>query len=138
MEQRIADNGQVQYAARRPGGRLFLIYDPAPLNKQVKDEFEPKIEAVKEDARKHTTEVISSYQQNISSVEDSAATIDNSYLNRSAAKGVVLTPHGTDMFVRSYQTADDPSGNPLPVRAAPAKSLAPTKATSNPINTQVH
>lgn len=56
-------------------------------------------------------------------VEDSAYAMHKSYESKNQAGKIILSPVGTNMNVRNYQTSDEPSGNDVPVVAAPAKRL---------------
>ena len=121
MRERIQANGNEAWSGAPGCRRAVKYYDPEPENRVIRDEYAPKIEAIKAEYRKRADEIIAMYKQKTAAVEDSAITLDSSYLQES--KGVRLNPLRTDMHVRSYETSDEPSGAAVPVQAAPAKAL---------------
>jgi tetratricopeptide (TPR) repeat protein len=127
MNDRIAQNGSALYVtAITRGGRTSTdkSYDPEADNKLIRAEYAPKIEAIKAEARKHADEIIASYRQKSAALEDSAISIDKAYLK--PGKDIKLSPLRTDIYVRSYETGEEPSGDTVPVKASPAKALPKT------------
>jgi tetratricopeptide (TPR) repeat protein len=118
MLERIALNGEPVRVW--VGRRHVTTYDPAAENQIIRDEYAPKMEAIKEETRKRAGQVTAFYQQKAAALEDSAIMLDKNYLKPS--KGIKQSPIRTDMYVRSYETSDESSGSPVPVKAA-AKSL---------------
>lgn len=122
MESKQAANGQATYAANR-WGRMYMLYDPGPANRVIQDEYQGKMDAVRNEASKKTNEVTAYYKNRQASVNESAMRIDKGYLTPDQNSRVKIVPTGTNMYTRNYQTKDEPSGNPVPVMAPPAKSL---------------
>jgi tetratricopeptide (TPR) repeat protein len=118
MHEAIDANGQATYGFRRR-----MVYNPAPLNDTVRQEYQPKIDRIKEDARKKIDEIKTQYALRAEAVERTAISVDQSYVKQNQNTKVMLRPHGTDMYTRNYQTAGEPSANPVPVQAAPGKLL---------------
>ena len=131
MKELIAANGQPVYA-RVPVwnscliassmGRLEKTYDPEPANEAIRQEYNPQIEKIKLQARQEADRIIAAYKEKAIAMEDSAVTLDKSYISKQTGD-VSLIPAGTNMYLRNYQTVDNPSGNPVPIMAAPAKLL---------------
>jgi hypothetical protein len=122
MESKQAENGQATYA-RNFRGRMFNVYDPGPANKVIQEEYQAKMDAVRNEASKKTNEITAYYKNRQASVNESALRIDKGYLTPDQNSRVKISPVGTNMYTRNYQTKDEPSGNPVPVMAPPAKSL---------------
>jgi tetratricopeptide (TPR) repeat protein len=125
--QRIEDNGQPVVLRRvLYGGRLgapFTTYDPAEANEQIRQDYDAQISRIRQDADKRIEEITLQYKKKAAALEDSAITLDKSYLGSHAEAKVNLVPAGTNMYTRNYQTSDDASGQPVPMLAAPPKSL---------------
>jgi hypothetical protein len=102
---------------------MYPIYDPGPANRLIQDEYQGKMDAVRNEASKKTDEVTAYYKNRQASVNESALRIDKGYLAPDQNSRVKIIPTGTNMYTRNYQTKDEPSGNPVPVMAPPAKSL---------------
>jgi TolA-binding protein len=122
MESKQAANGQATYGYNR-FGRRFIIYDPGPANSAIQDEYQRKMDAVRNEASKKSDELTAYFKTRQSSVNESALRIDKGYLTPDQNSRVKISPMGTNMYTRNYQTKDEPSGNPVPVMAPPAKSL---------------
>lgn len=99
-------------------------------NEQVKAEYQQKIEAAKAKAGEKIASLKAALKTQQMSAEDSAITIDRDYVNRRQQANVKIAPTGTNIFVRNYETADDPSGNAVPIALPPAKSLQPISKTT--------
>jgi tetratricopeptide (TPR) repeat protein len=126
--QRIADNGMpVVYRRVMTGGRLgglFSTYNPAQANQEIRQDYDAQIARVRQDADKRIDEITLECKKRAAALEDSALTVDKSYLNSQNARNVTLIPSGTDIYTRNYQTSDEASGQPVPMLAAPPKALS--------------
>lgn len=120
--QRILDNGPVVYRRGRLGG-LITTYNPAAANQEIRQDYDAQITRVRQEADKRIDEVTLEYKKRAAALEDSALTVDKTYLNSQNARNVTLIPSGTDIYTRNYQTADEASGQPVPMLAAPPKAL---------------
>ncbi len=130
MQERIAENGPPQYVRtfvpmwgggfRQP---LIKTYDPEPDNQIIRQDYAARIDRVGQRARREADQVIESYKQKQLALEDSALTLDKSYVNKNPTGNIILNPTGTDIYNRNYQTGDTASGNPVPVMLAPPKLL---------------
>ena len=87
----------------------------------IRDDYMPQIDAIKRDTRRRADETIAAYHDRAAAIEDSAISLDKEYIAPGSA--MKLNPLGTNTYVRSYETADEPSGGAVPVQAAPAKLL---------------
>ncbi len=139
MQEQISANGSATYAYRlRPyqynsekervyTGNLYgqprMIYNPEELNAPIRQDFDAKIQAVRDDADRRGAELKASYKEKLAAIEDQAVTLDRQYLSGSHSTNIKLTPMGTNTFVRTYESADEPSGRQVPVLASP-KSLS--------------
>jgi aryl-alcohol dehydrogenase-like predicted oxidoreductase len=126
--QRILDNGMpITYRGALPGGRLggrFTTYNPAQANQEIREDYDAQIARVRQDADKRIEEISVQFKKRASAFEDSALTVDKSYLNSQNDRNVTLIPSGTDIYTRNYQTSGEASGQPLPMLAAPPKALS--------------
>ncbi len=89
----------------------------------TREEISRKIEAIKTQQAKRVAELRLSYKVRQSASEDAALTLDKQYANRDKPNSVKLSPAGTSIYVRSYETSNEPSGNAVPVALPPAKPL---------------
>jgi hypothetical protein len=105
----------------------------ASYAQRIRDQYQPKIDAIKEESRRRADEVIAYYHERAAAIEDAAISLDKSYVSPGAK--LKLNPLGTNTYVRSYETADEPSGTMVPVQAAPARALKPA-AVSKKSQTQ--
>jgi tetratricopeptide (TPR) repeat protein len=99
---------------------------------RIRRQYQPQIDEIKEETRRRADEAISYYHQRTAAIEDAALSLDHAYV--SPGSKLKLNPLGTNTYVRSYETPDEPSGSVVPVQAAPAKSLNSktiSPATSN-------
>ncbi|MBS1953863.1 MAG: tetratricopeptide repeat protein [Cyanobacteria bacterium SZAS-4] len=92
-------------------------------DRATREEIARKIEAIKTLQAKRIAELHLSYKIRQSAAEDAALTLDKQYANRDKPANVKLSPTGTSIYVRSYETSNEPSGNSVPVALPPAKSL---------------
>lgn len=129
MQSRIAENGPLQYVnsivPKWGGGyksSIIVTYDPGPDNEAIRQDYNARIDRIKEKARQEADELIESCKSKAVALEDSAVMLDKSYINNKNGN-VRLAPTGSNIYARNYQTADTASGNPVPVVAAPAKLL---------------
>lgn len=115
MNSQISANGSRRY---RMG---MLYYDPTSMNEAIKSEIQPKIDQIKSDTRRRIDDLNALYKQKIEAVENNALHVDRSYIGKGGRVGTA--PLGTNMYTHNYETMSDPSGNPVPVQAAPGKLL---------------
>jgi hypothetical protein len=92
-------------------------------NQELRAAYNAKIDEVKEQAHKNIDLITALYKQKQAALDDSAVTLAKSYLNDKAASNIEVSPHGTNIYVRNYQTTDIPSGYTVPTLVAPPKSL---------------
>jgi tetratricopeptide (TPR) repeat protein len=137
MQEHIAANGQAQYVqAYVPqwggGARVHLVktYDPEPDNQVIREEYGKRIEQVRQKARHDADQLVDSYKQKQLALEDAAINIDKSYVDKNPNGNIIVSPTGTDIYNRNYQTGDSPSGNPVPVMLPPAKLLPGIQASN--------
>jgi len=116
MQERIDANGCPVHGSH-------ASYNPEPLNEMVRQECNERIDKIRSQACHQADEVMAAYKEKAIALEDSAVALDKSYINNQQTGSPSLMPAGTNMYVRNYQTADSPSGSPVPVMAAPAKLL---------------
>jgi tetratricopeptide (TPR) repeat protein len=102
---------------------------------RIRKQYEPQIDEIKEETQRRADAAISYYHQRTAAIEDAALSLDHAYV--SPGTKLKLNPLGTNTYVRSYETPDEPSGSTVPVQAAPAKSLN-SKTTSPFTNNQNH
>jgi hypothetical protein len=102
-------------------------YNPASSNASIRERYEAWIKTARADAEHRVSDIKALYQAKEQAIEDSAANVNKSYESGNQTGKVTLSPVGTHMNVHSYQTSDEPSGSPVPVKAAPAKSLPQAK-----------
>jgi tetratricopeptide (TPR) repeat protein len=142
MQEKIDANGQATYAI---GGRrrstMMMMYNPAADNQLIRNDYDHQIEAIMQDQNKRIAAIKASYKERQSAAEDTAITLDKEYVDHNHSGNVKLTPQGTDVHVRSYETSDEPSGNAVPIALPPAKTLGdssnkklPTGQTKKPLN----
>jgi tetratricopeptide (TPR) repeat protein len=127
MNEQIAANGSavsvVGYGGFGMRARYVRqVYNPAEANDQIRAEYEPKIQAVRDDAHKQIDQVTAAYKQRQAALESSAITMDQSLLSKKNAQ-VRMVPSGTNLYTRSYQSDGEATGNAVPRLAAPAGSL---------------
>jgi tetratricopeptide (TPR) repeat protein len=116
MQEKIDSNG-VAYRGRSGS------YNPAPQNQVIRDDYQRLISAVKDEQNKKIAAIKLSYKERQMAAEDSAITLDKEYVDRKPGGNVKLAPSGTNVFVRSYETGGEASGNPVPIALPPAKTL---------------
>ncbi len=121
MQEKIDANGQAVYASGR--FRVMKIYDPARENQAIKDDYQRQISAVKDEQNKKIAALKLSSKERQVAAEDSAITLDKEYVDRKHGGTVKLAPSGTNVFVRSYETGSEASGNAVPIALPPAKTL---------------
>lgn len=129
--QRILDNGMpITYrrAFRGSLGGRYTVYNPAAANQEIREDYDAQIARVRQDADKRVEEISAEFKKRAAALEDSALTVDKSYLNSQNDRSVTLIPSGTDIYTRNYQTSDDASGQPVPMLAAPPKALPRQRA----------
>jgi tetratricopeptide (TPR) repeat protein len=137
----INDFGNSEFApvphyGQRPANFQFQYSQARESYAQrIRNQYQPQIDAIKEETRKRSDEAISYYQQRTAAIEDAALSLDHAYV--SPGNKLKLNPLGTNTYVRSYETADEPSGSIVPVQAAPAKSLN-AKTTTPVTHNQNH
>lgn len=127
-ERRIADlqreqqdriDANVPAMAVRAAYRAYQSAD----DRATREEIARKIEAVKTEQAKRIAELRLTFKIKQSAAEDAALTLDKQYANRDKPSNVKLSPAGTSIYVRSYETSNEPTGNSVPVALPPAKSL---------------
>lgn len=127
-DQQIAENGEVVYRRTLlPGlrlGQAYPIYDPAEANQAIRQQYDIQIATIKQDSKKRADDISAQYKIQQAAVEDSAITIDKSYLNPNTNSTVNLIPSGTSIYTRNYQSSDAASGQAVPLLASPPKSLS--------------
>jgi tetratricopeptide (TPR) repeat protein len=127
MDERIAANGSVQYSFNR-FNHPYVTYDPSSANQEIKAECLGRMEKLKQEARYRADAVIRSYKERQAAWESSTTSLESTYAGGNKIdSNTALVPNGTTVYSRQYQSSDDPSGRPVPVRAAPAQSLSTTK-----------
>jgi hypothetical protein len=104
-------------------------------SQRIRNQYQPQIDAVKEETRRRSDEIVSYYHQRAAAIEDAALSLDHAYVT--PGNKLKLNPLGTNTYVRMYETADEPSGSIVPVQAAPAKALN-SKTTPPVTNNQNH
>jgi len=102
------------------------VYNPADANEQIRAEYEPQIQAVRDQARKQIDLATAAYKQREAALESSAVTMDMSLLNKKNAQ-VKMVPSGTNLYTRSYQSDGEATGNAVPRLAAPGSLSDTTK-----------
>ena len=85
----------------------------------VREECAAQVKRIKEEAEKKVAETKELYRQKQNAVEDSALSMHRSYQQKNQYGKIILSPVGTSMHVRNYQTSDEASGNAVPVLATP-------------------
>ncbi|MDR3615244.1 MAG: tetratricopeptide repeat protein [Candidatus Obscuribacterales bacterium] len=93
----------------------------------IKAEYQQAVKYVRDEAARKEAEIKAHYRLKQTALEDSAYAMHKSYESKNQAGKIILSPVGTNMNIRNYQTADEPSGNDVPVVAAPAKLLPAKK-----------
>lgn len=127
-ERQIADlqrEQQERIDANKPAMAVKAAYRAFQTadDNATREEISRKIEAVKTQQAKKIAELRLSYKARQSAAEDAAITLDKQYANRDRPTNVKLSPAGTSIYVRSYETSNQPTGNGVPVALPPAKSL---------------
>jgi tetratricopeptide (TPR) repeat protein len=93
------------------------------LDQEIKAEYQQAVKYVRDEAARKEAEIKAHYRLKQAAFEDSAYAMHKSYESKNQVGKVILSPVGTNMNIRNYQTADEPSGNDVPIVAAPAKQL---------------
>jgi hypothetical protein len=122
MQTKIAQNG----AAAHSGARLY--YDPEPQNVLIRAECAQAVAYFRAEAQKKLDNIKALYAAKQTAIEDSAYSLHNAYHSTNQSRDFKLSPVGTTMHVRSYQTPDEITHDEVPMLAAPKK--LPTKVPS--------
>jgi Tetratricopeptide repeat len=117
MNERTAANGVPMFARN---GRKY--YDPAIDNEAVRQEYAPQINAIRDEAQKQIDLVKASYKDRMTACENSAVTVDRSYIGQNTGK-VKLIPSGTSLYTRNYQNDGEASGDAVPILASPKRLI---------------
>ncbi len=139
-ERQIADlqrEQQERIDANKPAMAVKLAYRTFQYadDAATKEEITRRIEAVKKEQARKIAELRLAYKVKQTMSEDAAITLDKQYANPQS--NVKLSPAGTNIYVRSYETSNDPSGSKVPVALPPAKALtpvSPAKTATPPSN----
>jgi hypothetical protein len=127
MNERIAANGPVIYSFNA-FNRRYISYDPSSANQEIKAECIGRMEKLKQEARYKADALIRSFKEREAAWESSTTSLERTYAGGNKIdSNPALVPHGTNVYTRQYQSSDEASGRPVPVRAAPAQSLSTTK-----------
>lgn len=110
------------------GGRN--AYSPARESETIRQEISARIQAVRDTQARKKAEFQEFIKTKSSAAEDAAITLDRQYLNRNEPGAIKLSPTGTSVYVRSYETSDEPSGARVPVALPPARPLNQVKPSS--------
>jgi tetratricopeptide (TPR) repeat protein len=110
------------------GGRNS--YNPARESDTIRSEISARIQAVRDTQARKKAEFQEFIKTKSSAAEDAAITLDRQYLNRNEPGAIKLSPTGTSVYVRSYETSDEPSGARVPVALPPARSLNQVNSSS--------
>lgn len=117
----------LQTKQQDPGNSRLYSRSIQYSNYQLKQECDANIKRVRDDTEKKVAIVKAAYREKEAALEDSAQSMVSSYQSKNQAGSIILSPIGTNMHVRSYQTADEASGTDIPVAAPPAKQLRQAK-----------
>ncbi len=141
LNEKIAENGQAQYtntlgwnpgAIRKVirGGNIpgIKTYDPDPANEALRRDYQAQIDQIKSETSRKVDQVKISFKEKAMAIEESALTLDKSYISNKKAGDISLEPSGTNMYIRNYKVNPNPSGAPVPLMAAPPKSLPGVKS----------
>ena len=112
-------------------GRRGWAYNPAEANNAIQEDYQAQMDAVRAESRRKTDEITAYYKNRQTSINESALRIDKDYEGTNQNSRVMINPLGTNMYARNYQTKDEPSGNPVPIMAAPPKLLSPNNAKAH-------
>ncbi len=107
-------------------------YNPASLNQAIRDDYQRLISAVKDEQNKKIVAIKLSYKERQMAAEDSAITLHKEYVDHKTGGNVKLAPSGTNIFVRSYETGGEASGNAVPIALPPAKTLTGLNSKQSP------
>jgi hypothetical protein len=131
MREAIDANGTAVYVRAYGRRRVPYIYNPAADNEAIRKEYQVKIDGVKAEASRKCAAIKTACAVHQTAIEQSAISVDKSLLPQSQGARITLTPRGSDMYTRNYQHADDPSGDPIAVKAAQAKLLSGASNSTN-------
>ncbi|HEY9731348.1 MAG TPA: tetratricopeptide repeat protein [Drouetiella sp.] len=98
-------------------------YNATADNLAVKQEYDARIQAARDTQARKIADLRMFYKAKQSAAEDTAITLDGQYAKRNQPGSVKLSPTGTSVYVRSYETADEPSGVGVPIALPPGKAL---------------
>jgi hypothetical protein len=76
--------------------------------------------AAQHDLERRCEQLFQSYVTKLSAYEDSGISLDRTYKKQSNSSSLILSPEGTNIYSRSYQTTPESSGDALPYLAKPA------------------
>ena len=91
---------------------------------RIERDLDTKTRAVQYRQSHDLSDAQSNYNQRQVAAEASATAIERTYASGNSNPNLKLTPLGTNMYTRNYQTLGEPSGAPMTIAAPPAKSLS--------------
>jgi tetratricopeptide (TPR) repeat protein len=87
----------------------------------IKSQYDRDILMLRAEVEKERDFVKELYRAKQAAIEESAAGLHKAYESKNQSGKIMLSPLGTNLHVRSYQTSDEPSGNEVPVLGAPGQ-----------------
>ncbi len=115
MNSLIAANGTARYV------RGIINYDPAPQNEIIRADFKDRIMSIQADADRRIEELQRLHDQKQQLIEQTGLSVDRALAAPTRPGDIKVVPQGTDLHVRNFETADQPSGSVVPLIAEPGK-----------------
>jgi tetratricopeptide (TPR) repeat protein len=113
------------------GGLRTRYYDPEPIVAPIRQEYNLRIQAVRDDAERRSAEVKADYKQRALSIEQAGLNVDKAYTDAGKMGGIRLSPMGTNLHVRNYESTDEVSGQAATLVAEPGKLGADARNDKN-------
>jgi tetratricopeptide (TPR) repeat protein len=96
-------------------------YVSAQQTQAIKTQYDSDILMLRAEVEKERDSVKELYRAKQAAIEESAAGLHKAYESKNQSGKIMLSPLGTNLHVRSYQTSDEPSGNEVPVLGTPGR-----------------
>jgi tetratricopeptide (TPR) repeat protein len=111
MNNQIAANGSFR----------SRYYDPEPLNAPIRQDYTWRIQVVRDDSDRRCSEMQAIYKQRLLAIEEAGLDVDKAFSDSGRTSGIKLSPLGTNLHVRNYESSDEASGHAVPLVAEPGK-----------------
>jgi tetratricopeptide (TPR) repeat protein len=93
------------------------------LVKPIEQEYQKRIEVLSKEAKRHSDEVLADCKSRVAALENSATNSSHALIDKKRSGNVRSIPLASNLHVHNYESEEQPSGDPIPSIAQPAKSL---------------